>query len=199
MDMKLKYGAGLALCFLAPSILPAQPILTFESSDPHIVVGDLFDIHVYIEFDAVAQTGFEAELTSFGFDFTLTGSSSLMDIEVPADPFFDSYTDSSTVEALAFPGITDNKVLISTFSLNALSEGEGLLAINGPVDTFGGAFYESIVGFDPVTGDELFEVFEHDLYGEYRWTVDPVPEPRHVALLGIISLFAMILVRRRLR
>lgn len=190
MDMKLKYGAGLALCFLAPSILPAQPILTFESSDPHIVVGDLFDIHVYIEFDAVAQTGFEAELTSFGFDFTLTGSSSLMDIEVPADPFFDSYTDSSTVEALAFPGITDNKVLISTFSLNALSEGDGLLAINGPVGPFGSAFY---------LGEDLFTEFEHDLYGEYRWTVDPVPEPRHVALLGIISLFAMILVRRRLR
>jgi len=195
--MKVNYLTGLALCCLATSLLPAQPILTFESSDPHIVVGDLFDIHVYIEFDAVAETGFEAELTSFGYDFTLSGSSSLLDISVPVS-FFDPMIVPGNVQGLAFPGISDDKVLISTFSLNALSEGDGLLAINGPVGPFGGAFYES-ERINPQTGDPFFTVFEHDLIGEYSWTVDPVPEPRHVALMGIISLFALILVRRRLR
>ena len=193
----------LAGAFLAGLTVIAQPILTFEITDPHIVVSELFDINLYIEYDAFEETGGgDAELLSFGYDFSFTGSSSLMDVTVPSDSFFDVATDltlmGGNVQGVAFPGLTDNNLLISTFSLNALAEGPGSLSVSGLVDDFSGAFY---LGFDP---DEDFQtdtllLYERDLVGETSWMVEPVPEPREVALIGTLTLLALMAFRYRRR
>lgn len=199
--MKFKLIAMLAGGTLAGASVVAQPILTFESLDSHIVVGELFDINMYIEYDAFADTGLEAELTSFGYDFALDGSASAIDVGVP-DSLFDAFTSinpmGGNVQGLAFPGIPDNKVLISTFSLHALTEGVGMLSISGPVDDFSGAFY---VGFDPLgdIDEEVILLYEHDLVGEYSWTVEPVPEPRQTALIGMLTISMLLLWKYRRR
>lgn len=184
----------LAGAFLAGLPVIAQPILSFEITDPHIVVGELFDINLYIEYDAFEETGGgDAELLSFGYDFSFTGSSSLMDVTVP-DSFFDVATDltlmGGNVQGVAFPGLTDNNLLISTFSLNALAEGPGSLSVSGLADDFSGAFY---VGNDNLT------IYEHNLVGETSWMVEPIPEPREMALIGTLTLLALMAFRYRRR
>lgn len=169
-----KYVSMAALFTLASAgSAMAIPTASLIVQDSDIVVGETFDVEVWIDGDDIG-----AELLSFGFDVDLS-SLSFISYTGYTIPEFD---DDSPVVGLdvagsVFPGITEDDVLLATLSFSADSVGTDTLLVEGIYDSLGMSF-----------AGLFYTVDGYDISDSLNITVNsgsaPVPEPATMILFG---------------
>ena len=155
---------ALFMCF---GVMNAQaaPYATLNLLDSDISVGDIFDVEVWMQGDNIGQ-----ELLAFGFDVNNPNALLAYSGYTLNTSFDDISLGANNVAGTAFPGITEDSVLLGTLHFTANAAGTGNLQVLGEYDNlFSGAFYE-IDGFDINANQDI--------------NVNAVPIPGALYLLG---------------
>ena len=185
--MKKKTPALLILAVIftfvaASSVMatPITPITNLTLLGGPVIVGDTFDVEVTIDGNGIGQ-----ELLAFGFDVFDGSGTTFAYNSYTVDPgFMDTSFGINNVSGMAFTGIPENDVLITTLHFTALAVGSDTLSTIGLYDgAFSGLFYE---------------IDGHDIVAELDIDVNPIPEPGTMLLLGS-GLIGLAGYRKRLR
>lgn len=143
-----------------------------------ITVGDPFEIEVWLDGDNIGL-----DLVAFGFDVDTTDSSldgdNISYVGATIASVFDDDSGFTDVAGSAFPGITEDDVLLATLLFTADSAGTETISVSGIYDEmFSGLYYElpdwSLTGYD-INASITIEVAASS---------QPVPEPATLLLFG---------------
>lgn len=159
----------------------ATPVADLTLTDSNITVGKSFAVEVWGHSDGLLTIDIfdppnliPDEWLSFAFETTVTGSAFSWD-SFTVGPFFNddsAFFPGSYVAGSAFPGVSDEDVLLATLQFTALEVGTGSLSVFGAADLFEG------MGF---WGEGFFEInAAMDITVEEA----PIPEPATLMLFG---------------
>lgn len=167
----------------------ATPFADFVLSDSYITVGEDFEVEVWGHADGRTDPPLLDEWLSFAFETTVTGSAFSLDganvnpILIDNSIFFPP----GYVSGSAFPGLTDEDILLATLQFSAIQTGSGVVSAFGdPLATdsigtplFAGMGFWNLTNFPP---DSFFDIFV-----EIEITVNEVviPEPATMLLFGL--------------
>jgi hypothetical protein len=147
--------------------------LDLSISDSHIVVGEAFNVNV----TAIgAQMDFD-EVIAFGFDLSIDPSKIAVSSVAVGPDFSDdsAFFPDTEVAGSAFPGLTDDNILLATLDFLALSAGTTTLSIFSDLaDLNEGLIYLS-AGNQDISSSLVFSISEG---------AAPVPEPATIILLA---------------
>jgi hypothetical protein len=163
------------------SPVQAVPIVGLSSINNDVQVGEQFDVQVFAD-----STNIGLDLLSFGFGVITTGNVFTYDNYVVGPGFDDdSPFVPPEVAGSAFPGISDNNVLLATLSFTAIDVGTGSLQVLGLTDNlFLGLAYE----VNPIsTGWYDIDASQSITIGSA--SINSVPEPSTIILIlsGMIA------------
>jgi hypothetical protein len=112
-------------------------MVSLDLTDIDIVVGETFNVDVMVDGEGVGE-----ELLAFGFDvvapvFTFLGYTMGPLFTDLSDPF-----SAVNVSGAAFPGVTDDDVLLASLAFSADGAGTDTVSVLGLANGFLGLFYE---------------------------------------------------------
>ena len=168
--------ASLLLVCLSALPVQALPMARLNLMDTDIYAGESFDVQVLVDGDNI-----NLDLLAFGFDVNTTGAVFAYDgyeIETRFDD--DSSRVDPDVAGSAFPGITDDDVLLATLRFTALEAGTGSLHASGLTDKL---FYGLAYEIDPIIPGWYAIDASLDITIN-PGPVAPVPEPATIILAG---------------
>ena len=148
--------------------------------DDHIVVGETFGVEVWVD-----SEGLDTEFLAFGFDVDTPGNHISYVGYVMGNGFGDlsDTFDFAEVSGIAFAGISNSEVLLTTLNFSADSEGTDHITLDG---SYGGLFY----GF-------FYELNNFDLNESTDITISAVPIPASGVLLLTSLAFLTLCSRER--
>ncbi|MDP0500458.1 MAG: PEP-CTERM sorting domain-containing protein [Verrucomicrobiota bacterium JB022] len=182
----------------AATVTAVDPAIVLQPLSTTVDVGDTFTVDVFAIYDAQAELGYDAELTSFGFR---VASSPLFSFDgfTYASPYevFPGSLEADEVVGLADldGGATTVTINLGTLQFTALGMGSGSISLIGDqFDESGlmGLFYIGIGDpSDPL--DDQYLVFDANGLG----SLTVVPEPTTYALLGGLAALGLASYRRK--
>lgn len=170
----------IVLCQSAHAVPSASLLLP----NGQVMVGDDFEIQLMLDGDGIAE-----ELLAFGLDVLAdTGVVSYQGFTLTPD-FTDVSFGARNISAFAFPGIADNTVLLATLSYKALTEGVGVIGVEGLFDGFFSGLYYEQSNFDLTAKASITVVASS--------STPTIDEPSHLlyTLTGLVLI--LISIRRK--
>jgi hypothetical protein len=157
-----------ALGFAGPA---SAVMIDLDVLDTDIMAGETFSVEVLVNGQGIGE-----DLLAFGFDVKPTGGSiSYLGYTIASgftdfsDPF-----NPANVSGAAFPGVSDDDVLLATLAFNADAAGSDVVSIEG---LFDGLFYGLIY---EITGEDILAAADINVSETVA-----MPEPYTLALMGI--------------